>query len=150
MSSTPLCFTLWLCQWKRSLLPWGVGAGWWAWALGSKRWGGWGGGWGRGVEPQSPGLSHLHSHSRRERWARSSLGLLPPGGGQTARWHLLPASLPVSLLFTPLCPSHAQTQAESLTPPRHVTCCPPFHLGMASFLPLPCSSLMVMHASPVL
>jgi len=25
MSSTPLCLTLWLCQWKRSLLPWGRG-----------------------------------------------------------------------------------------------------------------------------
>lgn len=23
MSSTPLCLTLWLCQWKRSLLPCG-------------------------------------------------------------------------------------------------------------------------------
>lgn len=58
MSSTPLCFTLWLCQWKRSLLPWGgvgqVGVS--PCRGGARR--------GRGVVvvllPQCPRLAHLH------------------------------------------------------------------------------------------
>lgn len=54
MSSTPLCFTLWLCQWKRSLLPWG----WGRWGDGETLQGAW---WGLVPEHSSPShLAHLH------------------------------------------------------------------------------------------
>lgn len=200
MSSTPLCFTLWLCQWKRSLLPWGGG-----WPGGSKLlWGGVGlvpqqpppqpgsppslpsesaspqppaslllrhgdtrrggcaGVWapcprgGGSVLPTLHLLSHCHAGDRDARpkgtecaWGSGGCGRGEGGRGEASLgvdspfFSLLFRTLRPPLLQPPL---PARAPAASLISPWHLTCHPPFHPLVVSFLLLS-SSLRVTHPS---